>query len=212
MKKRQPQETAKPFDIDSILFLFANKIGDKTIIKNADMYFLDKYLDYNRGSVLEEKPDGSLSFYITTGLKTNNSCLIEANHGFLKVSEIIYSRVGNGINQEGTLVVKYYFAKEDKLVEDGYAIKLSDLTKKKGKLTYFSDLSDLSAKNFTITIDPSTLDGYGDTINLTDMFNMTNTLVLFKKPLLKGRNMINGSYVVSKSTDLSLQYNSFKHK
>lgn len=180
----------------------ARVIGEEVITRNVDLGFLSHYLNGDREILSQADDNNRVFIYITTGKDSSNSCLLEADYGYLKVSEMKYTRISNGVNQEGTLVVRNYGTKDNRLVQDSYAIKISDLNAPRATLNYFGNLSDLKKETFSIEVNPVSLSGYGEEAKITDTLSKAKVLSFFKKSHLKGKNKVNGMTINASSEDL----------
>ena len=184
---KELNDVSNSFKSDEFYINIANIIKSKAIIRHAELQFLSKYLvDDTRDVEVDKLPNGNLSVYVTNGLNSNDACLLEAGHGFLKIAEIKYKRVGNGINQEGDLFVRVLKAHEDKVIKDSYSIGIGNLT----------NLS----PSFAIRVNPKNLVGFRNDSKMTDILNKEDAFRLFRKPYLKGDNIINNQHITLNTT------------
>ena len=191
-------------DIRNIMNIYLESfLKNKVIADGVDLSFLLRYRNEDRKFQVDMQDDKA-SIYIATSKKDTNSCLITLEKGLLRVQEMCYKRVGNGVNQEGTLTTRIFYEKSGRLIEEAYAITLFNLGVLRATLLYTGDLNDLSS-SFSITVDAKTLDGYGEERKITDTLNENCALDLFRKGFLNGENIINGLRVQSSSEDMEKQ-------
>ena len=57
-------------------------VKNTTIMQNVNMRYLEKYASRSRDIIICDNHNGCISLYITTEVKSNNACKIEASSNY----------------------------------------------------------------------------------------------------------------------------------
>ncbi len=159
-----------------------------------------KYLTKDRTIYTKEESNRTY-IYISTSSFESNACLIVSEPEGIRICEANYNRIGNGVNQEGTLYTRVVNKYPTCTYVSSCAVSLSKVNERLAKLTYFGDM-DRREYSFSISVDPISLDGIGENIKVTNTLKAFRILDLFQKSHLKGKNMIKGKLVTASNEDV----------
>ena len=196
-------------DIYALLYSFGL---NGQLVNNIDIKTIFNYMNGERKIIVSILEDRNI-IYMAPRENKSKACLVTITKELFELSEVTYKRVGNGVNQAGTIINHRYLIRANKIVNESYGLKLSFLSTG-AIITYYGDLNDMNnrSNNFSIEVNPNTLAGYGREKEITDLLELNHALDLFRKSNLQGQNNINGKNVSFDMEDFTIFENGYQKK